>query len=42
MLLLDNNADDYKQLIELKRKLIRKEARPKHTKDANVKEKSKG
>ena len=38
MLLLDNNVDDYKQLIEFKRKLIWKETRPKYTKDTNVNE----
>ena len=42
MLLLENNVDDYKQLVDLKRKLTRKEARPKYTKDSNVNENSKG
>ena len=36
MMLLENNIDDYKQLIELKRKLTRKEVKPKYTKDPNV------
>ena len=42
MLLLENNVDDYKQLIELKRKLKRKEARHKYTNDPNVNENVKG
>ena len=42
MLLLENNADDYKKLIKLKRKLIRIEATPKYTKDPNINEKFKG
>ena len=42
MLLLENNVDDYKQLVDLKRHLTRKEARPKYTKGSNVNETSKG
>ena len=42
MLLLENNVDDYKQLIELKRKLTQKETTPKYTKDPNVNEICKG
>ena len=42
MLLLENDVDDYKQLVDLKRKLTRKEARTKYTKDSNVNESSKG
>ena len=42
MVLLENNVDDYKQLIELERKLTQKKARPKYTKDTNVHEKFKG
>ena len=42
MLLLEKNVDDYKQLTELKRKLIRNETKPKYTKDPNVNEKFKG
>ena len=42
MLLLENKVDDYKQLIELKRKLTRKEARQKYLKDPNVNENVKG
>ena len=42
MLLLENNAKDYKQMVVLKRKLTRKEAMPKYTKDLNMNEKFKG
>ena len=42
MMLLENNIDDYKQLIKLKGKLTRKESGPKYTKDPNVNEKFKG
>jgi len=42
MLLLENNAKDYKQMVVLKRKLTRKEAMPKYTKDSNMTEKFKG
>ena len=37
MMLLENNVDYYKKLIELKKKLIRKEARPKYIKDPKFK-----
>ena len=37
-----DSVDDYKQLVELKTKLTRKEARPKYTKDSNLNKKSKG
>ena len=40
MLLLENNVDDYKQLLDLKRKLTRKEERPKYTKNSNINESS--
>ena len=40
ILLLENNEDDYKKMVDFKRKLTRKEARPKYTKAANVNEKS--
>ena len=36
MMLLENNLDEYKPLIELKMKLTRKEAMPKYTKDPNT------
>ena len=42
MLLLENNATDYKQMVLLDKKLTRKEARPKYTKDPNMTEKFKG
>tara|TARA_B100000768_G_C10967018_1_gene244145 strand:+ start:73 stop:522 length:450 start_codon:yes stop_codon:yes gene_type:complete len=42
MLLLENNAKDYKQMVVLDRKLTRKEAMPKYTKDPNLTEKFKG
>ena len=42
MLLLENNAKDYKQMVVLDRKLTRKEAMPKYTKDPNMTEKFKG
>ena len=42
MLFLENNVDDYKQLVDLKRKLTQKEARPKYTNDSNVNETSEG
>ena len=42
MLLLENNVDDYGQLLDLKRQLTQKEASPKYTKDSNVNETSKG
>ena len=42
MLLLENNVDDYKKLIDLKKRLTRKEARHKYTKDSNVNESYKG
>ena len=42
ILLLENDVDDYTQLVDLKRKLMRKEVRPKYTKDANINEKFKG
>ena len=41
MLLLENNIDDHKQLLDLKRKLTWKEVRPKYTKDSNVNNMSK-
>ena len=42
MLLLENNSRDYKKLMEEKRKLTRKEAHPKYTKDVNENHKFKG
>ena len=42
MLMLENNVDDHKKMVDLKRKIIRKEARSKYTKDLNVNETSKG
>ena len=42
MMLLENNVDDYKKLVNLERKLTRKETKPKYTKDANVNQTSKG
>ena len=42
MLLLENNVDGYKKMVDLKMNLTRKEARPKYTKDAHVNEKAKG
>ena len=42
MLLLENNATDYKQMVLLDKKLTRKEARPKYTKDPNMTKKFKG
>ena len=41
MLLLENNVDDYKQLIDFKTKFVRKEAWHKYTKDPNINEKFK-
>ena len=41
-LLLENNIDDYKQLVDLKSKLTRKEARPKYSTITNENEVSKG
>jgi len=42
MLLLENNANDYVKMIEIERKLSRKEAKPKYTKDLRVNEKFRG
>ena len=42
MLLLENNAKDYNQMVIQKRKFKRSEANPKYTKDPNDKEKFKG
>ena len=42
MLLLENNAKDYNQMMIQKRKFKRSEANPKYTKDPNDKEKFKG
>ena len=42
MLLLENNANDYMKMIEIQRKLSRKEAKPKYTKDPNVHKKIRG
>ena len=39
MILLEKNVDDYKQLVDLNRKLTWKETRPKYKKDSNVNEK---
>ena len=42
MMLLENNVDGYKQLVELKRNSSRKEATPKYTKDPNINDLFKG
>jgi len=42
MLLLENNANDYKKMVVLNKKLSRKEAKPKYTKDPNNTDKFKG